>query len=40
MWYYGIDLLGFNNEKIINQNMSVENTVEMILGDINDKHFT
>jgi len=35
-WWNEKDLSGFNNEKIISKNMSVEDTVKMILGDIND----
>lgn len=35
-WWNEKDILGFDNEKIISQDMSVEDTVEMILGDIND----
>lgn len=39
-WWNEKDLLGFDNEKKISKDMSVEDTVEMILGDINDKYFT
>ncbi len=34
-WWNEKDILGFDNEQLINKNMSVEDTVEMILGDIN-----
>jgi len=35
-WWNENDILGFDKEKIISKDMSVEETVEMILGDIND----
>ncbi|MFR5875535.1 MAG: AAA family ATPase [Eubacterium sp.] len=35
-WWNEKDVLGFDNEKFISQDMSVEDTVKMILGDIND----
>jgi len=38
-WWNEKDLSDFDNEKIINQDMSVEDTVKMILGDINLQTF-
>lgn len=35
-WWNEKDILGFDNEKIISKDMSAEDTVKMILGDIND----
>lgn len=39
-WWNEKDILGFENEKMITKEMTVYDIVEMILGDINDKHFT
>lgn len=35
-WWNEKDILGFSNEKMITKEMSVEDTVKMILGDISD----
>lgn len=34
-WYKGRDMLGFENEKIISENSSLEDTVDSILADTN-----
>lgn len=35
-WWNEKNILGFSNEKMITKEMSLDDTVKMILGDIND----
>mgnify|MGYP007005521326 CR=1 FL=1 len=39
-WYNEKDLLGFENEKIILKDMTVDDTLKMILSDIKARAYT